>query len=76
MRNVVPENGPFYTSRDVDEGTVNLNRLNSNSAEPFGLFYCVVPDAEGVNQTLFANIGEIKITTVTNKLLIIIMNTY
>lgn len=63
-RNVVPENGPFYTSSGVNDGTVNLNRLNNNTAEPLGLFYCMVPDARGVNQTLFANIGEIMTITI------------
>ena len=48
---------PFYRSRG-DDGTVNLNRLNAEVTEPAGLYRCQVPDADGINQTLNANIGK------------------
>ena len=53
-----PLQGPttFYRNRG-DDGTVNLNRLNTNVIMPTGLFCCVVPDATGVDQTICANIG-------------------
>ena len=60
-------NGPYFVSRG-DDGTINLNRLNRNIAAPFGLFYCVVPDASGINQTLFAKIGEIAIIYYVTKI--------
>ena len=46
----------FYRNRG-DDGTVNLNRLNSDVMMPTGRFCCVVPDATGVDQTLCVNIG-------------------
>ena len=46
----------FYRNRGQD-GTVNLNHLNTNVMSPGGLFCCVVPDATGINRTLCANIG-------------------
>ena len=33
----------FYRNRG-DDGTVNLNRLNTNVITPTGLFCCEVPD--------------------------------
>jgi hypothetical protein len=45
----------FYRNRGVDR-TVNLNRLN-NVVMPTGLFCCEVPDADGVDQTVCAEIG-------------------
>ena len=56
---VVPNQGgatTFYRNRG-DDGTVNLNRLNSDVMMPTGRFCCVVPDATGVDQTLCVNIG-------------------
>jgi hypothetical protein len=46
----------FYRNRG-DDGTVNLNRLNTNIFTPTGLFCCEVPDAAGDTQPLCANIG-------------------
>ena len=48
----------FYRNRG-DDGTVNLNRLNTSVIMPTGQFCCVVPDATGVNQTICAYIGII-----------------
>ena len=48
----------FYRNRGYDDGTVNLNRLNTNVTMPTGLFCCVVPDATTIYQTLCAYIGE------------------
>ena len=52
-----PQENPttFYRNRG-DDGTVNLNRLNTN-VSPVGLFCCDVPDAAGNIQPLCANIG-------------------
>ena len=47
----------FYRNRG-DDGTVNLNRLNSDVMMPTGRFCCVVPDATSTNVTVCANIGE------------------
>ena len=47
----------FYRSRG-DDGTVNLNRLNSDVMMPTGRFCCVVPDATSTDVTLCADIGE------------------
>ena len=46
----------FYRTRG-DDGTVNLNRLNTNVMMPTGLFCCEVPDTSGDTQPLCANIG-------------------
>jgi hypothetical protein len=46
----------FYRTRG-DDGTVNLNRLNTNVMMPTGLFCCEVPDAVGDTQSVCANIG-------------------
>ena len=46
----------FYRNRGNEDGTVNLNRLNTNIFMPTGLFCCEVPDAAGVTQRLCANI--------------------
>ena len=48
----------FFRNRG-DSGEVNLFRLNSDVMEPTGKFYCVVPDATGLEQTVCANIGEL-----------------
>jgi hypothetical protein len=48
----------FYRNRGND-GTVNLNRLNTNVDMPTGLFCCEVSDAaHDSNQTLCINIGK------------------
>ena len=47
----------FYRSRG-DDGTVNLNRLNSDVMMPTGRFCCVVPDDSSTDVTVCANIGE------------------
>jgi hypothetical protein len=48
----------FFRTRG-DDGTVNLNRLNTNIFIPTGLFCCEIPDATGVMQRLCANISEL-----------------
>ena len=45
----------FYRSRG-DDGTVNLNRVNSEIMMPTGRFCCEVPDAMSNNQVLCVNI--------------------
>ena len=50
----------FYRNRG-DEGNVILNRLNSSVMSPTGLFCCVVPNSEGIRQTLCAYICEYNI---------------
>ena len=52
----------FYRTRG-DDGTVNLNRLNTNVITPTGLFCCRVPDARGLNvmPRLCANISKTKL---------------
>ena len=47
----------FYRNRG-DDGTVTLNRLNSDVMMPTGRFYCVVPDATSTDVTVCADIGE------------------
>ena len=47
----------FYRNRG-DDGTVNLNRLNSSIISPTGLFCCEVPDNDDNMHTLCANIGK------------------
>ena len=59
---VVPGSGPllnFYRNRGRDDGTVNLNRANTNVMMPSGLFCCVVPDATGVMQRICASVCEL-----------------
>lgn len=41
----------FYRNRG-DERSVILNRFNSSVMSPTGFFCCVVPNSEGINQTL------------------------
>ena len=50
---IVPVQGgatSFYRNRG-DDGTVNLNRLNSDVMMPTGRFCCVVPDATSTDVT-------------------------
>ena len=57
---MVPNQGSattFYRNRG-DDGTVNLNRLNSDVMMPTGMFCCVVPDATGVNMSTCAIISK------------------
>jgi hypothetical protein len=55
----------FYRNRGPgDDGTVNLNRLNTNVMMPTGLFCCELPDATGMMQRVCANIGELEINFV------------
>ena len=58
---VVPVEGLFYRNRGPDDGAVNLNRANTNVMMPTSLFCCIVPDATGINQTIFADISELAI---------------
>jgi hypothetical protein len=55
----VPNQGgatTFYRNRGND-GTVNLNRINTDVTFPTGLFCCEVLDAVGIIHRLCANIG-------------------
>ena len=55
---IVPRQGDavtFYRTRG-DDGTVNLNRLNTTVFMPTGLFCCEVPDAADVIHILCADI--------------------
>ena len=54
----------FFRNRG-DDGTVNLNRLNSDVMMPTGRFCCVVPDATSVNQTVCANISKLTTTEIS-----------
>ena len=47
----------FFRNRG-DNGTVNLNRLNSSIMMPTGRFCCVVPDATDVDQRACAVISK------------------
>ena len=54
--------GPtFYRNRGRGDGTVNLNRVNTNVMMPTGLFCCVVPDATDVVQWTCANVCELAV---------------
>ena len=53
----VPTPTTFYRNRG-DDGTVNLNRLNSDVMMPTGQFCCVVPDVTSTNVTACAIIGD------------------
>ena len=50
----------FYRNRG-DDGTVNLNRLNTGVMMPTGLFCCEVPGALNIIHRLCANVGELDI---------------
>ena len=49
----------MYRNRGQDDGTVNLNRVNSTVIPPTGLYCCVVPDATSIEQILCANLGKL-----------------
>ena len=61
----VPQNPTTFYRNRGDDGTVNLNRLNSNVMMPTGRFCCVVSDAMDVDQTLCANIGKLTTTEIS-----------
>ena len=48
----------LYRNRGRDDGTVNLNQLNTNITSPTGLYCCKVPDATDVTQLVCVNIGK------------------
>ena len=48
----------FYRNRGSDDGTVNLNRINTIVMSPTGLFCCVVPDAIDIDQTVCITLGK------------------
>ena len=50
--------GKTYFRNRGDDGTVNLNRLNSAVMIPTGRFCCVVPDATSTDVTLCVLIGK------------------
>ena len=47
----------FYINRSINDGTVNLNRLN-DSVTPTGRFCCVLPDALEVDNTICVTVTE------------------
>ena len=49
---------PFYRTRGVDNGTVNLFRVDTETMEPIGRYCCQIPNISMVNQTLCVGIGE------------------
>ena len=55
----------FYRNRGFDDGTVNLNHINTlpTISVPTGLFCCVLPDMDDNNQRLCADIdiGGLKV---------------
>ena len=53
---VPPKNAghDFYRSRG-DDGTVRLNRKN-DILSPMAIFYCVIPDSQGISQYLYAGV--------------------
>ena len=65
-RSVIPEHrnhATSYVSRG-DNGTVNLNHVNSSSSSlsfPSGQFCCEIPDANSLSQTQCALLSELKI---------------
>ena len=56
----------FYINNGQNDGTVNLNRLNSHVMSPTGQFCCVVPDATLTYQTLCAIISKLMYVTSNN----------
>ena len=71
---VVPGQGTgptFYRNRGLnDDGTVNLNRVNTNDMMPTGLFCCVVPDATDVMWWTCANVCELVVDVDSYRLLL------
>ena len=53
------DDGDFFRNRG--EGIVRLNRRN-NARSPTGRYRCEIPDASGVNQTLYVNISDRELT--------------
>ena len=49
---------PFFRNRGLNDGTVNLLRVNTEVMSPAGRYCCEIPNIAGVNQTLCAGIGE------------------
>ena len=49
----------FFRNRGHNDGTVNLNRVNSDVMSPTGQFCCRVPDSVNRIQTICANISEL-----------------
>ena len=56
----------FYQNTGPDDGTVNLNRANTNVISPTGQFCCVMPDATLTYQTLCAIISKLMYVTSNN----------
>ena len=65
----------FYRTRG-DDGTVNLNRLNTNVIMPIGLFCCVVPDALDDKQILCINISEQRLLLLATIILMVQIVTF
>ena len=52
----------FYQNRGPNDGTVNLNRRESNfnltSLTSLGKFCCIIPDAKKIMKKICANLGK------------------
>ena len=64
----------FYRNRG-DDGTVNLNRLNTNVMMPTGLFCCAVSDALDDMQRVCATISELE-TNMNFRVVIALTSSY
>ena len=54
-----PQSTTFYINRGpTDDGSVNLNRLDTSVMSPTGLFSCMVLNATDHTQAVYASIGE------------------
>lgn len=49
---------PFFRTRGLNDGRVNLFRSNTRIMSPVGSYCCQIPDIAGVNQTLCAVTGD------------------
>ena len=55
------------SASSTNDATVTLNRRNGATG-PTGLYYCVIPDSSGVDQTLFVGIYIIRENSNFNEL--------
>ena len=55
---VPSQDATFYSARG-DNGTINLNHIDSNVMSPTGQFCCVVPDATQALIRVCANISKL-----------------
>ena len=52
----------FYRNRG-SSGEVSLYRVSDDVITPTGRFCCRIPNAIGVNRTVCANVGELKVNS-------------